>query len=734
MLIVSNKLTEFNTKKVMKKIIRLLSFFIFFASNLAIGQGSVSPLSDQSAKWIAYPGEFGIWTHKELMSRRTERNVPVPTSLARIDAPYGIIRFDKRIKLDKPERASLYADGKFYIRGVGHGTGIKYDYDPTDFELPAGDYTIVILVENYQTMPAIYFKSKSYVSDASWLVSSLNADKINAEVLPFKNPMLPPSTYQLDVTPIQGSVIDQQKNSVLYDFAKNTFAFPVLEGIKGKGKINIFYGESKEEALAGKLAETWDELMINTDVAYNDTLPTKAFRYVQVVTDGDVSIENFSGLYEYLPVEYRGSFKCSDDLLNEIYDISYYTLHLCTREVHIDGIKRDRWAWSGDAYQSYLMNFYTFFDEDVNKRTFWGLRGHEPQTRHLNSILDYSFYWMIGLYDHYLYTGDEVFIKQIYPRMKSTMDFSLGRLNKDGIAEGLPSDWVFVDWAPIDKKGELSFQQLLFIKSIEAMKHCAAIVGDVETKVKMEKMYDDKVQQFEKIFWSDEKGAYVHNRKDGVLSDDVTRYSNMFSILFNMVDENRKSMIKKNVLLNDSVLAITTPYMKFYELAALCEIGEHEMVLDFVKNYWGGMLKLGATTIWETYDPTLPDTAHYAMYNRPFGKSLCHAWGGNPVYLFGRYYLGVRPTAPAYKEYVIEPHLGGLKWMEGVVPTPGGDIKIAVSTQKITVQTANSKGGVLLFNSRRKPKVSDGILEHLGMNKYSLKLNKSDTEYIVDLK
>ncbi|MEG0529329.1 MAG: hypothetical protein RR578_03250, partial [Bacilli bacterium] len=33
---------------------------------------------------------------------------------------------------------------------------------------------------------------------------------------------------------------------------------------------------------------------------------------------------------------------------------------------HLDGIKRDRWAWSGDALQSYWMNFYTFFDEDVN--------------------------------------------------------------------------------------------------------------------------------------------------------------------------------------------------------------------------------------------------------------------------------------------------------------------------------------------------------------------------------
>ena len=39
-------------------------------------------------------------------------------------------------------------------------------------------------------------------------------------------------------------------------------------------------------------------------------------------------------------------------------------MHLTTREFFIDGIKRDRWVWSGDAIQSYLMNYYLFFDNE----------------------------------------------------------------------------------------------------------------------------------------------------------------------------------------------------------------------------------------------------------------------------------------------------------------------------------------------------------------------------------
>lgn len=718
----------------MKKVIIffIVIFGFVFASNL--DASTVVRPDSVIAQWICYPGEFGIWVHKELMSRRTERNQPVPSTLARIDVPYGVVSFEKHIKLAVPEKAILKVDGEFYIKGVGKNNAIMYDFEPLNFELPAGEYTIGIVVKNYKTLPSIWFNSKSYKSDNSWFCSALNDDRVHTEALSLEGLNMPPSLFKLNTTAIEGVILKQTNTESLYDFGKETFGFPLLKGLKGIGSIHLFYGESKEEALAGKLAETWDKLDVNTATTKNDTLATKAFRYVNIVKDTSVKYDSFSALYEFLPLEKRGQFKCSDEQLNKIYDVSYYTLQLCTREVHIDGVKRDRWAWSGDAYQSYLMNFYSFFDQDVNKRTLWGMRGHEPQTKHLNSILDYSFYWMIGIYNHYLYTGNAEFVKQIYPRLKSTMDFCLSRLNKNGIAEGLPSDWVFVDWAPIDKTGEISFEQLLLIQSLTALKYCAEVVGDEVTKNKMNELYANKLKQFDKIFWSEAKGAYLHNRKNGKLSENATRYTNMFSVLFGLADETRKQQIKTNILLNDSILGITTPYMKFYELAALCEVGEQKKVLDYVKTYWGGMLKLGATSVWETYEPTLPDTAHYAMYGRPFGKSLCHAWGANPVYLFGRYFLGVYPNEPGYKTYIVEPKLGGLKWMEGTVPTPNGDIKVNVTPTKISVLTANSTGGELRFSSQKMPKVSGGTLLKLNAKNYVLKLNKANTSFEILIK
>lgn len=86
----------------------------------------------------------------------------------------------------------------------------------------------------------------------------------------------------------------------------------------------------------------------------------------------------------------------------------------------------------------------------------------------------------------------------------------------------------------------------------------------------------------------------MHNRRNGQQSESITRYSNMFSVFFGYLDQSKQQAIKHSVLLNDSILKITTPYMRFYELEALCSMGMQTEVLKEIKAYWGGMLREGA--------------------------------------------------------------------------------------------------------------------------------------------
>ena len=270
------------------------------------------------------------------------------------------------------------------------------------------------------------------------------------------------------------------------------------------------------------------------------------------------------------------------------------------------------------------------------------------------------------------------------------------------MVEGMTGDWVFVDWADgyLDKRGELSFEQVLLCKSLETMSLCADLAGCAQDAEKYNNLATDLREKLLPAFWNEKKQALVHNRRNGQQSESITRYSNMFSVFFGYLDQSKQQAIKHSVLLNDSILKITTPYMRFYELEALCSMGMQTEVLKEIKAYWGGMLREGATSFWEKYNPEESGTQHLAMYGRPYGKSLCHAWGASPIYLLGKYYLGVKPTKPGYAEYAISPCLGGLEWMEGTVPTPQGDIYVYMDQKKIRVKSPGGKGYLSIPSSK----------------------------------
>lgn len=138
----------------------------------------------------------------------------------------------------------------------------------------------------------------------------------------------------------------------------------------------------------------------------------------------------------------------------------------------------------GDAYQAFLMNYYSFFDLDVTRRTLIALRGKDPVTMHINTIQDYSFYWFISLYDYYLYTGDFGFIRQYYDRAVSLMDFCLQQRNPEGFVQGREQDWVFVDWADFSNTGAVSTEQILFVRALEAMSIFALLMEDEEASAR----------------------------------------------------------------------------------------------------------------------------------------------------------------------------------------------------------------------------------------------------------
>ena len=638
-----------------------------------------------TAYWIWHYGDYEIYHTMLVHFRREERGFTRP-AVWKVSTPYPSVQFIKTVKSEKAGyiyaivkgEGSVVIDGKFYPT-------------KTRLELSAGEHQVEVRVCNYKGLPCCFVKSDICPSDGSWVCNHF-AGKLTCVgynehfVSEEQNPEVFPFSYKR-IKPLSKEKVE---GGLLFDFGVETFGFLNVKGARKNEELGLFYGESREEALDTDYTYVTD--FVSGETEYR--LKQRAFRYVYVQSSNE-AIE-VSADYEYLPFEKRGNFECDNKLFNDICTLASYTFHLNCREGFFDGIKRDRWIWSGDAYQSCRINRYLFADKEIEQRTLIGLIGKEPIEQHINTILDYSLIWVIMLYEHYTTYADKEFIARIYPMAKKLVQFCETRLNSDGFLEGIEDDWTFIDWSDIEKVGAVCAEQMLLVKTYSAMAYICKEIGQSD-----ECEYEDKskklLAKINEYYWDDEKGAFIDGYKSG--NRNVTRHANIFAVMYDLATKEQAQSILKNVLKNDSITKITTPYFEGYELDALAKLGDFKAVESMLSSYWGGMIDLGATTIWEEYCPTMTGIEHYAMYGGKYEKSLCHAWGAGPIYLFGRYYLGVYATKAGYETFNVEPKTCGLKKIRGIVPVNGGEVRVEMDEKRLSV-TATKSGGTLIFKGK----------------------------------
>ena len=657
--------------------------------------------------WIYNRGDYEIYHTNLVNSRRQEFGVDYPV-VWRVYPVEPKVDFHADITVEKDTTFTLHLNGKGYVfvdfweKEFSDGAMLDVAaleaplakrYRPgVPVPLEKGEHHLHICCLNLESLPAAYIESDEVVTDGSFYTLDEKGERIPvgySEMHDAKEKL--PTRFLFSYERMLPVASESCGEGTLFDFGKELYGYLYLKNVSEGDKIHVSYGESREEALDIKHTIVWEDVEGQSEYK----LRPRAFRYIYILGTKAPRVE---ADYEYLPLPYRGDFKCDDESVNRIYEMCRYTLHINTREILTEAVKRDRWLWGGDAYQAFRFNTYLFHDKDIVRRSLIGMRGKDPVTEHINTIADYSLYFILGTLEYYEDYGDTDFIRFIYDRCHTLMEFCASREDGEGFFVKKFDDWIFVDWADIDKDGPVCAEQMLYIAALRAMAKMAALIG------RDGKDYEKKAAHLHALvnarFWHKEKGAYISSFTSG--KEQVTRHANIFAILYGIADKEQTAAIIQNVLENDRIPAITTPFFGGFELDAMAKIGRTDLVERRIRTYYKGMLDLGATTVWEEYNPAFSGAKHYEMYNNKYGKSLCHAWGASPIYLLGRYFLGVRPTSVAYETFEVSPSLGGFGFIEGTVPVGDGEVRIFLSKERLTV-TATKEGGTLLHGGKAIP-------------------------------
>ena len=676
--------------------------------------------------WIWHYGDFEIHRNMLLSMQREEHGCKIPV-FWRIDDCKKHICFKKEVDLKEAEDISVTIDGVGYVMLDGER---KHNLDK--ITIPEGRHEIKISAANPTGLPSIFIEGRTIVSDESWQTNpmGLTLTKCDGEFSPagfenFDDVNYPPSKFSLPKKEIFAKSVSGAKDGVLVDFGEETFAEVWFENAPEKSEILICYGESVSEALNPDEAYLKDSFISDGSVK---KLAARAFRYLYInSTDG---YGNLRAFFEYMPMKDKSSFECSDAALNEIYKISKRTLHLCCREFFVDGIKRDKWVWSGDAYQSYLFNYYSFFDCNIVKKTIIALRGQDPVESNINTILDYNYYWFSSIMEYHQYTNDTEFVKRMYPKMQTMMDYCLKRVGDDGLVGEKDGEWVFIDWSDMEKHGKLAAIQILFFRALVSMAYCAELCGYYDEKERFQSLADELKKKINKIYWKEEKGAYVTSYIEGQKCDEVVMHQNLLAVYYGIADEEKRLKIYKNVLDNDKIIKITTPYFRLFYSEVMCMSGRLAEAIAEVKSYWKGMLDEGATSFWEEYNPDMEGDEHCGMYGDKYAKSFCHAWGAGPLYLLGKYVLGISPDSVGYESFVAEPELCGLDFARGCVPTNKGTVEIYIDKENVEIYSDKTDGRLVLVSDVEP--IGGEIISVSG-NKYTVNIragNKYNIKYV----
>jgi hypothetical protein len=155
--------------------------------------------------------------------------------------------------------------------------------------------------------------------------------------------------------------------------------------------------------------------------------------------------------------------------------------------------------------------------------------------------------------------------------------------------------------------------------------------------------------------------------------------TNAMAVFSGVADAAQAKTIWQHVLSHPRHFLIT-PYYNFYVITAMAQTGHRREALEEIRNYWGGMVKEGATSTWEGYDPSFPkEDFHLSLQvgsASGYPISLAHGWSSGATAWLTEQVLGIQPLEPGFREVSIRPDLVDLERARGAEPTPQGLIRV----------------------------------------------------------
>lgn len=441
-------------------------------------------------------------------------------------------------------------------------------------------------------------------------------------------------------------------------------------------RVRVRFGESVGEAMSsvGEKGATNDHALRDGEF----TLPSMGtmeigntgFRFVRIdlLTPGKLALNEVRAVSLMRPMERIGSFKSSDPRLDAVWETAVRTVHLCCQDYLWDGIKRDRLAWMGDTHPEICTILSVFGAADVLPRTFEYMEGFTGKGSWMNGMPNYTLWYLRNVWEWWRFTGDRTFLEKRRTYLAQTLDLVLAHVTPEGkcTLKG------FLDWpTQHNQTAVTNGTHALCATTLDCGVELARVLGDMALA---------------------ERCAAAAARLRTVHPGPADSKAAAALLALGGVQDPKKMYAE--ILGRNGHAGVSTFY-GYYMLEAMSAAGENQRALDTVRDYWGGMLDMGATSFWEDFNLAWTNNAtrldelpvagkkdihgDFGEFCYPgYRHSFCHGWSSGPAAWLIRHVLGISILEPGCRKVAVKPFLGDLDWAEGALATPFGPVRVRV--------------------------------------------------------
>ena len=375
---------------------------------------------------------------------------------------------------------------------------------------------------------------------------------------------------------------------------------------------------------------------------------------------GKLEPSDVRGIWAYCDADVAGSFHCSSELLNDIYEMCERSARQNIQQgiISVDA-NREQSPWTADSWN--IGNVLLYNDRDTMMmdkvvRDYAGEQlpnGDFPAccpAQACGRLSEWSMYWPMLLWQQYLFSGDETLLHEMAPHLTRFLEWIKAYQDPaTKLPDPPPPGWRVSDFAGgnMPSSGFNAATSSQYYEDLRIAARVFTVLGQTNLSHEYWRQAEEVKAGINATLFN---GRFYFARPD---RKEMFPLASAWALRFDIEPAGTKSKIL------DAILSPGKPNIGGYGGDA----------------FYSGALNAGGGAFvvhdLDRFRPMLEENkANWENFSG--SEEVNHAWTSYPAYIFLKYICGIQPTSGGFATFDVRPETGGLTFAEGTVATVKG--------------------------------------------------------------